>query len=198
MDLREFNEKTYKKYIKLENIEDLACPNLVSSKKFLDNIRKNPILYIGQETNGWVNGNIVDINIDNIEDAYDNFLINHHTSKTIFWRFLKECIKEDYSNFYKNIVWSNTILIGKRYSKGHPIVNEDIKNLSLKNLLFLYEYFEPSAIINVSGNTNPYYDITNDFLKKIGSKLENKWPNKDNHLLIDDKKILCGLIIHKD
>lgn len=180
------NEKIYNKY-KSFNDEDLACPNLVSSKKINDIICKHPIMYIGQETNGWVNYYNDDASLSDIEDAYDNFMIDYCTSKTTFWRFLKKCIEEDYNNFYKSIVWCNTLVMGKKYGKGSPKLTEEMINLSLEYLLFLYEYFEPSYIIDVSGNCNPYYSITKKFLNKIDSKIEN-YPTKENCVVMNDEK----------
>lgn len=189
--LRNFNEEIFEEYMNLENKDKLSCPNLVSSKRFLENIKKHPVLYIGQETNGWVNYDkdfdYNNISLDKIEDTYDNFLIDYHTSKSTFWNFLKKCLKEDYSSFHKNIVWCNTLLMGKRFDKGHPEVDYNLYELSIQYLLFLYDYFEPSAIINVSGNSNPYYNITNDFLQIINSNLQNIWPTNTNNVLIDSE-----------
>ena len=144
-------------------------------------------MYIGQETNGWVNYYNDNASLDDIEKSYDNFMINRCTSKSTFWRFLKNCIKDDYENFYKSIVWCNTLIVGKRYEKGSPNLDDDMKKMSLEYLLFLYEYYKPSAIINVSGNCNPYYDITRAFLDNIGSNI-NDYPTKDNYLITDENK----------
>lgn len=188
--LRKFNEDIYNRSLKIDDVENLSCPNLVSSKKFLEHIRPNPILYLGQETNCWVNDNrkcIVDL--EEIENAYDHFMINRGTStKSPFWQFIKMSTNIKYKDIYKNIVWCNTLLMGKRYSSGTPEVSKELASLSLENLLFLYEYFKPSVIITVTGNRNPYYDITTKFLKEINSSLVGNWPIFNDPLIEDAEK----------
>ena len=186
MELKEFNENIYNEYLSLENLESLASPLLVSSKEYLKKVKENPIMYIGQETYGWVNfkGDTI-YSLDNIEKCYDEFLMKRNTSKTIYWQFIKKILDVDYDKLYENIVWTNTVLIGSRYSKGAPIMNNKLKELSLKNLLFLYEYFKPEYVINVSGIYDPYYDITDAFLKKIGLNIES--PTKENPIVIKDE-----------
>ena len=186
--LKSYNEEIFNSYLKLERIEELSSPLLVSSKRFLNIIKKNPIMYIGQETYEWINYNkdINDISLDTIEDSYDNFLIDYQTSKSIFWQFIKGIINSNYSDIASNVVWINTLIVGNRYSKGHPIVDDKIKNLSLSYLLFLYEYFEPSIVVNVSGNCNPYYEITRLFLEKINSNIKDLYPTSDKPIIIDN------------
>ena len=187
--LKSYNEELFDSYLKLDNKEELSSPLLVSSKRFLGNIKKNPIMFIGQETNGWVNYDKDNslITVDEIEDSYDDFLINYKTSKTIFWQFIRDIVGS-YDEISSNVVWTNTLIVGNRYSKGHPVLDSKIKNLSLNYLLFLYEYFEPSIVINVSGNTNPYYKVTNEFLSKIDSSIKDSYPSKDNNIIIDAEK----------
>lgn len=187
-DLRVFNEQLYNDYLKLSSVDELASPNIVSSKKFLNDVNKHPIMYVGQETYGWVNYNDGEVNLDTIEDAYDHFFFVRGTSKTHYWRFIKNIVETDYCDLHKDVVWTNTIIAGKRYDKGAPYVTDKLKELSVKNLLFLYEFFEPSCVISVAGNNNPYYDITTTFLKKIDSKLVNKWPTQEKPLIMDDEK----------
>ncbi len=180
-DLKIFNEKIYEKYLKLYN-DDVAMPNLVSSKRFLEKIKKHPILFIGQETNSWLNyyGGIK--TLDEVEDGYDSFIIDENGANTHFWRFIKQIID---GKVCENVVWTNTILYGKRASVGAPNISKDGIELSLENLLFLYEYFEPSYIINVSGNRNPYYQVAKLFYDKIGSKLKDTCPVSNDKLKID-------------
>lgn len=186
--LRIYNETIYDKYKSLDNIEDLSSPLLVSSKRYIENVKQNPIMYIGQETNGWVNeDNNAIHSIDEIENHYDDFLLDYNTSKSIYWQFIKDVLSTDYKNISKNIVWINTLLCGNRFSKGHPEINKELKKISLQNLLFLYEYFKPSYIINVSGSNNPYYDITNEFLHEIGIKMD--YPSSSNPVIINDNYI---------
>ena len=82
---RLINESTYNKYTKLDNLDNLSFPLLVSSKKYLESIKEHPIMYIDQETNGWINDDDISIHtIDDVEDNYDSFLINYKTSKSIY------------------------------------------------------------------------------------------------------------------
>ncbi len=186
--LRIYNETIYDKYKSIEGVEDISSPLLVSSKRYLENVKDKPVMYIGQETNGWVNENGFIIHeLDEIEKSYDYFLLERHTSGSIYWQFIKDVLNTEYSNLSKEILWINTLLCGKRYGKGHPIVNEELKRLSLNYLLFLYDYFDPKYVINVSGPNNPYYDITDKFLKKIGIYMD--YPNSNNPVIIKDNYI---------
>lgn len=172
-NLRLLNEDIYEQYKNLNNIEELSSPLLVSSKRFLENIKEHPIMYIGQETNGWVNEDDIALHpIDDIENNYDSFLIDYKTSKSIYWQFIKDILSTDYDNLHKDIVWINTLICGNRFDIGHPILDNKFKNLSLKYLLEIYDYFKPSYIINVSGNDYPYFELTNSFLKEIGINMD--------------------------
>ena len=185
-NLRNINEEIYEESLYLPDKDDLAAPNLVSSNEFLKHISKHPILYIGQETNGWVNYDHDDMDVNVIEKAYDDFYVDGTTSKTTFWKFLKRCTDLNYNEFHNDVVWCNTILLGKRYDKGAPEMNNRLYKLSLQYLLLLYEYFEPRAIITVCGPNNPYYTITKDFLDNIDSNLKDQYPTSTNKLLFDD------------
>ena len=183
-NLRIYNEKVFNEYLSLSNKENLAFPNLVSSKIFLDKVCKNPIMYIGEETNGWINyKDNYESNIDYIEDAYDYFYTVRCTSKTIFWKFLKKVTEVNYDEMYKNIIWCNTIISGKRYDKGAPIVDYKLRNLSIEYLIFLYNFFKPRIIIDVSGNKEVYSVITKEFFKSLNIDLQDKNLDKDNILL---------------
>ena len=182
--LKSYNEEVFDSYLKLDNKDVLSSPLLVSSKRFLSNIKKHPIMYIGQETNGWVNYNKDNVSLDDIENSYDDFLIDYKTSKTTFWQFIR-AIVGSYDDIASNVIWTNTLIVGNRYSKGSPEFNNKIKNLSLNYLLFLYEYFEPSIVVDVSGNTNPYYKVTKEFLYKIDSNIKDSYPSKDNSIIMD-------------
>ena len=149
--LKEFNKKIYDRYMLCDNKEVLSSPNLVSSQRIENMVKPNPILYIGQETNEWVNYNkeITDITLDDIEKRYDEFLIDYGTTKTKFWLYISKILDVDCSQLYKNMIWSNTYLFGNRYSKGTASLNEEEYNMSIENLTFLYKYFNPTIkIIN--------------------------------------------------
>ena len=186
--LRINNESIYEEYKSIDDIENISSPLLVSSKRYLESIKKNPIMYIGQETNEWVNYDNNSIHsLNDIENRYDEFLIDYKTAKTIYWQFIKNILTTEYDDIHKNIIWTNTLICGNRFSKGHPEITKELENLSLQNLLFLYDYFKPSYIINVSGSNNPYYNITEKFLNEIGISIE--YPISTNAITIKDNYI---------
>lgn len=183
--LKEFNKKIYDRYMLCDNKEVLSSPNLVSSQRIENMVKPNPILYIGQETNEWVNYNkeISDVTLDDIEKRYDEFLIDYGTSKSKFWLYIKKVLDVDYSELYKNMIWSNTYLFGNRYSKGTASLNEEEYNMSIENLTFLYRYFNPTYTIFVAGNKYEYEKAIKDFLKNINSDLDK--PEPENPIKID-------------
>lgn len=178
--LKEFNKKIYDRYMLCDNKEVLSSPNLVSSQRIENMVKPNPILYIGQETNEWVNYNkeISDITLDDIEKRYDEFLIDYGTTKTKFWLYISKILDVDCSQLYKNVIWSNTYLFGNRRSKGTAPLNEDEYNMSIENLTFLYRYFNPTYTIFVAGNKYEYEKAIKNFLKNINSDLDKPEPEK--------------------
>ena len=53
--------------------------------------------------------------------------------------------------------------------------------------MFIKQYFQPENIILVNGPTNPYYELTIQFLKAIKSNLADTYPTKNNPLVIDEE-----------
>lgn len=181
MELKEYNKVLIEKYKKLENILELSAPLLVSTDTtYLNNIKNsnNKILYIGQETNGWFDNNI---NQELLEKTYLEVL--NRKNNRDFWRFLYNFSIDN----CKNVIWSNTLIAGKRYGIGHPNITDKLQDLSLKNLLFLYEYFKPDITLFVSGPNNPYYEIVKSFLTEINAKIDN-YPTISNPLIFDKEK----------
>lgn len=181
MELKEYNKVLIEKYKKLENILELSAPLLVSTDTtYLNNIKNsnNKILYIGQETNGWFDNNI---NQELLEKTYLEVL--NRKNNRDFWRFLYNFSIDN----CKNVIWSNTLIAGKRYGIGYPNITDKLQDLSLKNLLFLYEYFKPDITLFVSGPNNPYYEIVKGFLTEINSKIDN-YPTISNPLIFDKEK----------
>ena len=90
-----FNEKIYEKCNLLKNKDELACPLLVSSNnQYLEKINesKQKILYIGQETNGWVNyDDNNEFMVNEIEKVYYDFMMKSDYNKP-FWQFIKSII----------------------------------------------------------------------------------------------------------
>lgn len=182
MEIRIFNETLLKKYNLIDNVTELSSPLLVSSDSdYINNVKNsnNKILYVGQETNGWVNDNINEgINQDLLESIYLEVLQRKNSNE--FFKFLSNLS----SDCYKNVIWANTLIAGKRYGIGHPNVTDKLQELSLENLLFLYKYFKPDITLFVSGPCNPYYEIVKSFLNIIHSKIDD-YPTIYNPLITD-------------
>ncbi len=185
MELKEFNYNLIEKYNTIENVSDLSSPLLVSTDTtYLNNINNsnNRILYIGQETNGWVNdGNYSVITQELIENTYLNVIKRKNSNE--FFKFLNNFSTDN----FQNVIWSNTLIAGKKYGKGHPFVTDKLQELSLESLLFLYKHFKPHITLFVSGPTNPYYEIVKGFLNTINSKIDN-YPKKSTPVISDKDK----------
>lgn len=187
--------RNYNKYIldecnKFIFKEDLATPLLVSSdNKYINGLNKK-ILYVGQETNGWLNYNNKFFNpsVEEVENGYIKFLKEKGTNNKDFWDFIRKCLNISREEMSKNIIWSNTIISSKRQGLGHPKITNELEKVSVDYLTYLYNYFKPDYTILVNGPNNPYYKITIEFLKNIKSNLINDWPNKNTPLLIDYSK----------
>ena len=95
--LHNLNKKTLDELEKYREKYKLSGPLLVNSEsEFIDNINKQKsIMYIGQETNGWVNSN----NLLEYEKTYKDFLYNCNYNSE-FWRFAKTIVKR-YNNLNK-------------------------------------------------------------------------------------------------
>lgn len=188
-DLNKFNQYVLQKYNNFTEVQDLSCPLLVSSnEEYCDSLDKR-VLYIGQETNCWYNYSNKDIKPTalELEDAYLNFLKKGATNKD-FWLFIRECLNISKEELSHNIIWTNTFICSKRTEIGHPIPTEELTNLSIEYMTYLYDYFKPDWTILVNGPKNPYYRLTIEFLKNVKSNLINCWPTKTNPVLMDDSK----------
>ena len=134
MNLSSFNQRLFEQYNLLEKIKELSSPLLVSSNnEYLNNVKNTnyKIFYIGQETNGWVNDYNCDskIDVNLLENIYLEVL-KRKNNREIF-RFLNNFSSEP----YKNVIWTNALLVGKKYGVGHPNITD-----KLQNLIFLYKY----------------------------------------------------------
>lgn len=186
--LHEFNNYVLEEYNKIENREDLSLPLLITSDENYIDCLERRIMYIGQETNCWVNYNNPDYQITSsvLEQIYFNFIKNGAANRE-FWTYIMKILEIPNSKLINNVIWNNTLVAGKRYEKGHPIVTKKLEDLSLEYLLFIKNFFNPEQIIFVNGPTLPYYDITIKFLKELKSSLVNNYPTKYNPLLTDEK-----------
>lgn len=189
-ELREYNKYVLKRCYSFIQEQDLATPLLVSSDENYLKGLKRKVLYIGQETNGWLNYSDKNFmpNVDETEQGYYNFLNKKCANNKDFWRFIRECLsisKEELSN---NVIWNNTIITSKRVGTGHPLMNDEIKEISIDYLAYLYNYFNPEYTIFVNGPHNPYYEMTKELLTRFDSDLVGNWPTKSNPVLIDDNK----------
>lgn len=187
--LTEHNEEILEKYKKLIEDEymDLSSPLLVSSNtEYLSGLKRK-IMYIGQETNGWVNykKGLGEIPSKKLEEEYYDFLKNK-TYKSPFWKFIKECLENDVID--KEIIWSNIFICGNKIGYGKPARHEKLLDMSKENLVFLNDFFNPEYTIFVCGPTSPYYVVVDSFLKYKDSNLLGKYPSIDSPVIYDDKK----------
>lgn len=187
-ELKKQNNYILNQYYNLPNKEQLSIPLLVSSSEKYTNNLNRKILYIGQETNGWLNykDEFFMPDLDYIETAYFNFLKNGANNKE-FWMFIRKCLDIPKEELSKNIIWNNSIITSKRIGIGTPDIDDNLKSISIKYLKFLHNYFKPECTIFVNGPRNPYYSITNNLLKDFDSSLIDKWPTKEKPVLFDDK-----------
>ena len=178
--LHQINEKMLNDLQSFREKYNLSGPLLVNSESdFINNIKSQKnIMYIGQETNGWVNGN----NINEYEETYKNFLYNN-TYYRNFWNFLRMIINKH--NSMDNVLWANALICGRKDEIGTPIVTDAFKELSLEYLLELYKFFRPDMTVIVSGPCNPYYDVIKEFLKAIDSKIVDEIPTRKDTLIKD-------------
>jgi hypothetical protein len=188
-ELRKFNIELLKQFKEIMHLNDFSYPLLVSSRdEYLNNINKcnNRVLYIGQETNCWGDGVYTDDINDchNIEQIYYHFLTKRNANNKEFWRFIRNILKIEKEDLGNNVIWSNSLIASKRDDKGTPDHVDEIKELSINNLVFLYEYFKPNYVIVPAGPRNPYYEIIMDFSRRINLNLET-YPTLKQPLIVD-------------
>ncbi len=176
-----FNEYALNKLKSMDNMEDISNPLLVSPKAY------GNVMYIGQETNGWY-GSISDTNYSSefLTSNYENYL-NGKVRNTLFWKFIKDIYGED---FYKNVIWANALIVGKACKKGLPSNYERFTELSVENLLTIYEYFNIEKIIATGGPYNPYKNICKTFFNEVGINIDINLNTTNGAVYSDDNKVL--------
>ena len=175
-----YNKEIYNKYKLIREKHEFSAPLLVP----LDLKKYNPdVMYIGQETNGWGNGFETQ---EEIENYYINYYYNLQSKKP-FWKFIKEIYQIE-NNIHKKVVWCNALIAGKIDNRGTPLNSEALEEISIENLLNIYNTFNIKTIIIVAGPHNPYYKIIKEFLNRIDINVELH-PTMINKLIIEDKVI---------
>ncbi len=185
-NIRTYNLELLAKVNELQHSSLFSCPLLVSSKEeYINNVKENSnsIMYIGQETNTWLNSSKDNIALDYIEYWYYRFLVEEKGNNKEFWRYIKKINDEDMDH----VIWTNALVLGSRKEKGTPTHYNEIKELSINNLIYLYEYFKPNMTLIVAGSKNPYYEIITKFLNTIDSSIE-KYPSRGNLIVSDEEK----------
>ncbi|MBE6138744.1 MAG: hypothetical protein E7173_03265 [Firmicutes bacterium] len=186
--LREFNISMLEEYNSIANNRELSSPLLISSEQsYIDGLERK-IMYVGQETNCWFNYGISNsvVTAEDLEAAYFSFLKEGARNRE-FWKFYKQILSINDEQLIKNVIWTNTFIAGKRREMGAPCISDSLLNISLEYLLFVKDYFQPEHIILVNGPTNPYYELTIQFLKEIKSSLVTTYPTKSNPLVVDNQ-----------
>lgn len=160
-----------------------SAPLLVSSnEQYVSLIRsaEDSILYIGQETNTWLDQKATQ---EEIENAYYEFLTQKNGTNRPFWKFIKEIIGRD-TELGNQIIWANALLVGQQDKKGAIEDTDKIIEFSVSYLEYLYHYFHPQKVIIVCGANNPYYQVIHEFLKRINYS-EFPYPTKEEPLVHD-------------
>lgn len=189
-NLEELNKYIYEEYKHLSNREQLSLPLLIfSDSTYIDNLQRK-ILYIGQETNSWMNYDDAYYlpDVSTIEKRYYEFLKEGARNKN-FWLFIKNVLDIDSDQLLSNVIWNNIFIAGKRQSIGHPDSNDKLEELSVEYLLEITKIFNPEQIIFVCGPKNPYYRIATKYLKEINSTLIYNYPTINNLVINDDRII---------
>ena len=188
--LNELNKYIYEEYKQLPNREELSIPLLISSNDDYTNNLERRVLYIGQETNCWMNYDDSTYlpDVDAIEDKYFNFLKDGARNRD-FWVFIRNVLELQREDLLSNVIWNNVFIAGKRRSMGHPETNDKLEDLSMEYLLEITKIFNPEHIIFVCGPTNPYYRVVTKYLKEINSKLVYEYPTPDKLIINDDRVI---------
>ena len=165
--------------------KNLSGPLLVSSsEEFYNNISNNKsIMYIGQETNGWLNEG----NVSDFESLYQNFLYNNNYNRE-FWKFIRLVIEKRYDLKLDNILWANALICGRKDELGTPIVTDKLESISKDYLVKLYNHFKPEMVVIASGPNNPYYEIIKEFLKSIDSCISGYYPTLNESIIGDESK----------
>jgi len=189
-ELRECNKYVLKRCYNFIQAQDLAIPLLVSSDdNYIDGLNRK-ILYIGQETNCWLNYENINYmpDVEKVEQEYFDFLAKRCANNKDFWRFIRDCLEISREELSKNVIWNNTIISSKRTSIGNPKMTQELEDISIKYLIYLHDYFKPEYTIFVNGPKKPYLTITNEVLKNLGSDLVDNRPTVQNPVLIDSNK----------
>ena len=92
--LNELNKYIYEEYKQLPNREELSIPLLISSNDDYTNNLERRVLYIGQETNCWMNydDSAYLPDVDAIEDRYFKFLKDGARNRD-FWVFIRNILE---------------------------------------------------------------------------------------------------------
>ncbi len=189
-DLREYNKAVLERCYGFIKEQDLSTPLLVSSSQDYLSKLDRKVLYIGQETNGWLNYNDKCFmpQVEEVEQGYLKFLDEKCANNKDFWMFIRKCLEISREELSKNVIWNNTIITSKRVGLGHPVMTDQLKQISIDYLKYLHNYFKPEYTIFVNGPRNPYFDMTTELLKNFNSDLVGNWPTKSNPVLFDDSK----------
>lgn len=182
--LKIYNSQVLEQIDKISFAKPTSSPLLVSSNEQYVSLIKaaeDSILYIGQETNTWL---YQGANQEEIENMYYKFLTIHNGTNRPFWKFIKEIIG-DGADVGRRIIWANALLVGNVDKKGAIEDTDQILEISISYLEFLYHYFKPEKVIIVCGARNPYYQVIHEFLNRIGFS-DMQYPTIKQPLIHDD------------
>lgn len=180
--VHEFNEKALNYLRKIELNTELSNPLLVSPRC------NGKIMYIGQETNCWHGGLLNnEYKASELEELYYEKFFSSNFKNTLFWKFIRQIYGK--YNVSDDIIWTNVLLTGKKDSIGKPLNSDKLRDISIENLITIYENFNIEKIICVAGPNNPYYDIFTSFLGEIGKTISGYPCREEAITYSDDEKV---------
>lgn len=151
-----------------EDTADYEGPLLM--KCFEENYSKAKvrILFVGQETNGWMGFNRIKTNkqVDEYLEKYVEFSFSHSRIRSTFWQTVHLINNEINQGDEKSLMWTNILKFG-RSGKGRP--DKNVQELELKYFNILEEeikILQSDCILFLSG---PSYDF--DITQRIRNVL---------------------------
>lgn len=177
LSFREKNIMLFEEYAKAQSQIEIvykkgSAPLLIpSSEEYFEKMQGNyKVMYIGQENYGWLN-HFDKYNLQDVEKRYIDridYIKNTSNSLTMFWDFYK-CATGDID--MQNILWTNAYLGGDKYDNKPFDKRYLIEDISVYNLISIYEEFKPDCIIAVCGPGEEYRKVLKRFLNHININL---------------------------
>ncbi len=158
MDLYRNSQQSFQQVQKSFPHDDLAGPFLMSPSMQYQ-MQKNPLLVVGQETNGWT------YHADDLEKqmrTYEEFNVGYAQSSSAFWKLVRK-LEEVTGNASHSCAWANMSkfdLYGRRaygkYEKAiaslDSLIVDEIKIAAPKICLFFTGPYFDGRLMSIYGN----------------------------------------------